>query len=289
MRLKDCNVTIVGLGQMGASIGRALVARRACRSVIGVARKRSTLLAAADLRAAHLVTDELAAACAEADLVILATPARTILRQIPAVAAAMKRGSLLVDVGSSKGTICRAAVKALRGTGIQFVGGHPMAGRTGSGPRSSDPGLFRGRPFVLCPVPGTSPASIGLASETATALQARPVRLDPVAHDRAVALASHLPHAIAVALVLLAAADRSGLALRLAAGSFAGATRVAASDTDMLLDILLTNSSETARSISSFRHVLSSLESAIRCRDEAVLRRLLSKARSARRSLPADV
>ena len=289
MRLKDCNVTIVGLGQMGASIGRAFVARRACRSVLGVARKKKTLLAAVDLHAAHFVTDKLSAACADADLVLLATPARTILRQLPVVAAAMKRGSVLIDVGSSKGAICRAAAKALHGAGVQFVGGHPMAGRSGCGPGSSDPDLFRGCPFVLCPIAGTRPDSLRLAAEVAAAVRARPVRLDPSAHDRAVSLVSHLPHVIAVALVLQAAGDRSGLALHLAAGSFLGATRVAATDTDMLLDILLTNSPEIVLSLVSFRRLLGMIESSIRRGDVAVLRRLLSKARSFRESMTSPV
>jgi prephenate dehydrogenase len=285
MRLRDCVVTLVGLGQMGASIGRALVARRACRRVIGVARKARTRSEALRLGAVHEATRDFNAACSRADFVLLATPARTILRQIPAAAAAMKPGSLLVDVGSTKGVICRCAAASLRGTRVRFVGGHPMAGQSGSGPLSSDPALFKGRPFVLSPIAGTKPADLRLAAELASAVQAVQVRLDPDAHDRAEALVSHLPHVIAVALMLQASGKYSRRPLRLAAGSFLGATRVAASDTDMLLDILLTNNRATAKAISAFRKCLSTLEKAIRRSDEHILRRHLVHSRLLREKL----
>jgi prephenate dehydrogenase len=281
-------VTLIGLGQMGASIGRTLVARRACRRVIGVSRKARTRIAALRLRAAHEATRDFDAACARADIVLLATPARTILRQIPAAAAAMKPGALLVDVGSTKDVICRRAKESLQGTGIRFVGGHPMAGQSGSGPLSSDPSLFKGHPFVLSPVSGTTPADLRLATELATAVSAVPIRLNPGAHDRAVALISHLPHVIAVALMLQASGKSSRLPLRLAAGSFKGATRVAASDTDMLLDILLTNGRATGNAIAAFRKRLAALEKAIRKSDEPFLRRQLVRSRRLREKLGAS-
>jgi prephenate dehydrogenase len=285
MRLRDSHVTIIGLGQMGASIGRALIARRACRLVTGAARKASTRRTALRLRAAHRATDDLTEACDGADLVILATPARTILRQIYAAVAAMKPGSLLIDVGSSKGLICRTGSSAVRGTDIGFIGGHPMAGQSGSGPSSSDPGLFTGRPFVLCPAPGTRPSHKRMAAELVAAVRARSIVIDPSAHDRAVALISHLPHAIAVALIKLAADEPTRLPLRLAAGSFACATRVATSDTDMLLDLLLTNAQAVSKSIAEFQRILGSISGLIRRGQEAKLRRLLAKARSNRSTL----
>ncbi len=285
MRLRDCVVTIVGLGQMGASIGRALVSRRACRRVIGVSRKPATLAAARKLHSTHETTRDLADACGRADLVLLATPARTILRLIPSAAAAMRPGTLLVDVGSTKGAICRRAATALKRTGVRFVGGHPMSGQSGSGPRSSDPFLFEGRPFVIMPVRGTRASDLRLAAELASAVGAVPTRVDPDAHDRAVSLISHLPHVIAVALVLQAAEAGSPVPLRLAAGSFKGATRVAASDIDMLLDILLTNAAATSDSISRFRKRLLAFERAIRSRKERWLRGRLTRARRIRLSL----
>ncbi len=267
---------------MGASIGRALVARRACRRVLGVSRKRATLRAAMRLRAAHETLRDPAEACARADLVILATPARTIARLIPVAASVMKPGSLLTDVGSTKGEICRRAEGSLRRSGIRFIGGHPMAGQSGSGPLSSNPRLFSRRPYVITPTRTTRPGDVRLASELARAVGAVPLRLDPAAHDRAVALISHMPHVLAVALVLQAAASGTSLPLRLAAGSFKGATRVASSDTDMLLDILLTNRSATGRSLSAFRSLLRSFERAIQRGDESWLRRRLSHARRIR-------
>jgi len=281
-QLREATVAIVGLGQMGASIGRALIGRRACRRVIGVSRKTSTLRAALRLRAAHEVTRDLESACSRADIVLLATPARTILRLIQPAATSMKPGSLLIDVGSTKGIICRQAASIAQKTGVRFIGGHPMSGQSGSGPLSSDPGLFRGRPFVLSPVASSGPSDIALASRLARAVGAIPILIDPVVHDQIVARISHLPHVIAVALVLLAASSGNSLPFRLAAGSFKGATRVAAADTDMLTDILLTNSRATCSAIDDFRRILLRLEKLIRTMDERRLVKLLVAARSIR-------
>lgn len=286
--LKDATVAIIGLGQIGASIGRALVARRACRRVIGVSRRASTLRTALRLRAAHEACRDFASACARADLVVLATPARTILRQIPRVASSAKPGTLVMDVGSTKGEILRRASAALTHRGIPFVGGHPMAGRSGSGPSSSDPRLFAGHPFILAPAAGVPANAFRLAKELARAVDSRVLQLDPRAHDDAAALISHLPHVLAVSLMLAAAQDRSGLAFRLAAGSFRGATRVAASDTTMLLDILLTNRRAIGRSLARFLGVLKRTGRLIRQGRESALRRDLAAARHLRELLSDD-
>lgn len=282
--LKTSVVAVVGLGQIGASIGRALVRRRACRRVIGVSRKPSTLRAARRLRAAHVVTRDVAAACAAADLVILAAPVRTILRLIPAAARTLRPGSLLLDVGSTKGAVLRVAARACRRRGIDFVGGHPMAGGTGSGPESSSPRLFQGRPFVLAPPPGARVPAQALA--LVRALGAYPVVLSASAHDAAVARVSHLPHLLALSLMQEAAAGR-GPALRLAAGSFRSATRVAASDPELVLDILLTNRRAIGGAADRFIGRLRRVARAVRGGNEAALRRWLVEARVLRRRLDA--
>jgi prephenate dehydrogenase len=285
MPLRDAIVTIVGLGQIGGSIGRALVAGRACRRVIGVSRRPSTLRAALRLRAAHETTRDLAAACARADLVILATPVRTILRQIPAAARALRPGALLMDVGSAKAEVMRAAGRACRGRGAAFAGGHPMAGTEGSGIAASNPALFRGRPFVLTGTRALRPGHRRLLAALLRALGARPAPIDARDHDVAVARISHLPHVLAAALLETAAADRTGLAFRLAAGSFRSATRVAAADTDMLLDLLLANRGPVARSIGDFARRLRSFGGALRRGDATALRRRLAAARRRRTRL----
>lgn len=280
--LKDSVVCIVGLGQIGASIGRALVGRRACRRVVGVSRRAATLRAARRVRAADIVSRDLAGACGRADIVILAAPVRTILRLLPAAARAMRPGSLLLDVGGTKGEILRRAAPACRGRGVDFIGGHPMAGGVGRGPLSSTPRLFNGRPFVLVPAQGTRPRARALAADLVRALRARPIALTAEDHDAAVALVSHLPHVLALGLMQEAAADRRRLALRLAAGSFRSATRVAAGDPDLLLDIFLTNRRALGRATERYLARVRRIARAVRAGDEGSLRRWLEAARRAR-------
>jgi prephenate dehydrogenase len=284
-RLSDCIVTIVGLGQIGASLGRALVKRRLCRLVLGVSRRPGTIRRALRLRSAHRVTLDLHAACKQADIVMLAAPVRIILSLIPESASSMKPGSLLMDVGSTKTEIFKHATAACLKTGVQFIGGHPMAGHTGTGPSSSDPELFTGRPFILSPSPNARRSSIHLAVELARSIGAIPIRINAKQHDASVALISHLPHVIALALVLEAGIRSNQLALRLAAGSFLSATRVALSDSQMLLDIIMTNRKYILSSIRRFRASLDRLSSTIRRGDDQRMYQMILKARRIRESM----
>lgn len=266
-------LAIVGLGQIGSSLGAALIRRRLEPRVVGIVRRAAVRKRALDLRCAHEVTTDLGAV-SEADVVVLATPARTILRQIPQVARLMKAGALLTDVGSTKAEIMRAA------RGLRFIGGHPMAGHERAGLDGCDPDLFARRPWILIPS-NTLPAHVTWAERTVAALGARPVWMkDPAAHDAAVAAISHVPYLAAYAFMQVD--DR---AFAVAGNSFRDATRVAASDVDMVLDFLLTNRRAIAGATRDFVRRLQRLAGAVRRGDERALRQALEAARRRRAQL----
>ena len=112
--LDDAQVAVVGLGLMGGSLAAALSTLGACRQVVGVARRRSTLTTALDLRFIHKGTTDLQEGVAEADIVILATPVQDIIAKIGIIGPMLKPQCLLMDVGSTKQAICQA-MEALPG------------------------------------------------------------------------------------------------------------------------------------------------------------------------------
>lgn len=237
----DAQVTIVGLGLMGGSLAAALTSRGACRRVIGVARRPSTLRTALDLRFIHEGTTDLQAGVRQADLVILATPVRDILAKIEIIGPMLKPGAVVLDVGSTKKAICEAM--AALPSHVQPVGGHPMCGKESSGLTMAEPELYQDKVFVLAPLPRTEPAALRLAQSLVQAIGAREVQLDPERHDRLVAAISHLPYMLAVSLVnaVESLADGDDLMWQLAAGGFRDTSRVAAGDIRMMTDILMTN------------------------------------------------
>jgi prephenate dehydrogenase len=155
----------------------------------------------------------------------------------------MKPGSVLMDLGSTKVRVVEAMNSIPQESGVAAIGGHPMCGKEVGGLESADATLFRGATFVLTPTLHTTEEAVKLARELVAAVEARAVLLEAEQHDRAVAVISHLPYLLASALVQ-AEAQASGcdpVTGTLAASGFRDTSRLAASQTEMMLDILLTN------------------------------------------------
>jgi prephenate dehydrogenase len=226
---------------MGGSLAMALLERSLCREVVGVARRAETVREAIEWGVAHRATTDLAEGVAGADVIVLATPVRTVLRQIRQLAVAPFDPCLLLDLGSTKSDIV-TAMKELP-PHVVPIGTHPMCGKEKAGLAAAEPTLFEGAPWVLVPLPRTTACGLGLARELATAVGAHPLVMDAERHDRLVAAISHLPYSLAVALMLtvteIGAEDE--LVWDLASSGFRDTSRLAASDVTMMLDILLTN------------------------------------------------
>src|SRR5258708_25442714 len=269
--------TIVGTGLMGSSLALAL--RGKVKSLRGIDRDP----AARDLAARYFdtITDDLSEATS-ADVIILATPVRAILRLLDSLKARTKPGTLILDLGSSKAQIVEA-MDSLPDH-VLAVGGHPMAGKENSGPTSADGTLFKDRVFVLCPTRRSSTDALVFAESMVRAIGAQPLKLSASRHDQAVASISHLPYAVSVALVsaVMQAAQSDDTPWQLASSGFRDASRLAGSDTTMMGDTLLTNREAVLDALQQYRQQLDELESALKSADEARLRAILETAKHAR-------
>jgi len=285
--VREAEIAVVGIGLMGGSLAAALRGAnerpRRGRRVVGIARRAATLPLAAPLMDEATLDIR---AVAGADAVVLAAPPRAIIRLLPQIAALMRPGALLTDLGSTKSAIVEV-MSTLRDD-ILVVGGHPMCGKEAGGLAAADPHLYDNAPFVLCPVPGRAATAVARAAGLARVLGARPHILDAARHDRLVAAISHVPYTTAVALVAaaeaLAASDGDTL-WELAAGGFRDTTRVAAGELDMWIDILLTNQPAVLDHLDRLDGALQQLRQAIAAGDIALLRGVLEAAQTRRRGL----
>ncbi|HEX7900521.1 MAG TPA: prephenate dehydrogenase [Planctomycetota bacterium] len=267
-------VCVVGLGQIGGSFAAALTRRRLAR-VVGVTRKAATARRARRLGLLAEAGTDLAAA-GEADVVVLATPVRTLLGQIPDVAGLVRSGAILTDVGSTKHDILRA-LKAAARPDVEVVAGHPMAGNERAGLDGVDAKLFENRPWVLI---GDRRGAARL-ERLVRGVGARPVWMsDALDHDFKVARVSHVPYLLAYALM-----GTEEEAIRVSGNSFRDATRVALSDPDMVLDFLLTNPGPIAEAARRLSGRLRGLVTRLEAGDIRGLRRTLEKARARRSRL----
>jgi prephenate dehydrogenase len=269
-------VAILGLGQIGGSFAAALTKRRLAR-VIGVTRRAETARRALRMGILAEAGTDLATV-STADVVVLATPVRTLIRQIPMVVPLLRPRCLLTDVGSTKSEIMRAYRKARPRSPV--LGGHPMAGNERVGLDGVDADLFVNRPWVLDSsihhIPGTSPAFMSF-ERLVKGVGARPLWIQGREHDLKVARVSHLPYLLAYALM-----GSPEDAILVCGNSFRDATRVAASDVDMVLDFLLTNPGPIRRSAADLQARLGRLLRWIEQGDAARLRKALLHAQERR-------
>jgi prephenate dehydrogenase len=265
-------VAIVGVGLIGGSLGMALRARGWARSVVGVGRDAERLANARRLGAVDEVALDLAEGVVGADLVVLATPIFQVLADLPRLVPHLAPGAVVTDVGSTKAEIARAGDAHLPAGA--FVPGHPMAGSERSGVEAADPDLFEGAVWALTPTESTDPGALARVRALAEAVGARARTLSPDEHDRAVAITSHLPHVLAYALSALAAAEaeQNPSLYALAAGSFASATRVAASPPELWRDVALTNREALAAALRAYRADLDRVLAALGSGDADTLR-----------------
>lgn len=270
---------------MGGSLGLALKQRRVCRTVVGLVRRPEAGREAETLGAVDWATTEPAAALNEADLVIFSTPVRVIMRQVREFVPFYKAGAIITDMGSTKQAIL-AAMETLPAT-VYPIGSHPMCGKEQAGLTVAEGTLYEGAPWILTPLERTPAAVVECVHHLALAVGARPRRLAAGRHDRLVAAISHLPYALAVALVLAAKqmGDHDPAVWEVAASGFRDTSRVAASDVTMMLDILLTNPAAVGELLRTTQSQLDQLAQAIESGDETGLRTMLERAARQRREL----
>jgi prephenate dehydrogenase len=226
-------VSVVGLGQLGGSLAAALAA--AGRPVTGwdVDEAARDAAAARGVRISRDVDG----------VVVLAVP-------LPAMTIALDgltvgSDATITDLGSVKGPVLRALGEKWGG---RFVGGHPMCGTERSGHEAVDPSLFTGAHWAVGLEEDTELPRWLRVAEVALAVGAEVVPVTAAEHDDAVAAISHVPHLLAAALAE-AAADAGPLALTLAAGSFAGGTRVIRSDPAFVTAMVEANAGPTAEAL----------------------------------------
>jgi prephenate dehydrogenase len=284
------HVVIVGTGLLGASLGLALKARGLTGVVTGVGRSGSASLDVAVKRGAidHAMTDLASAATGahvrkSVDLVVLCTPIRQFPEALRILAPALQAGTLVTDVGSTKGEVLRWA-RELLPPHVEFVGSHPMAGSEKSGPEAARADLYANAVCLMCAA-GDGRKGFARIQQMWEQLGMRTIELSPDVHDRWVATVSHLPHAVAFALVN--AAGKHPEMLEAAAGGFLDTTRVASSDLSMWTDIFMTNREAVLAAVDDFAGELDRLRSAIDAGDEKAIRAILAHGKQVRDELAA--
>ena len=276
-------ITILGTGLLGASIGMAARTRAACQRVQIWSRRPETRAEAIEAPWVDAVLDSPEAACEGSDLILLCTPVDTIVPLLGQIAGAIRDQALVTDVGSTKSRICReaASVALLKN---RFLGSHPMAGSEQTGMAHARYDLLDDAACILTPLEETPAEPVARLKDFWQRLGMRVTCLSPEQHDEAVAHISHLPHVLTSALCsFLAGKDPAWTGL--AGGGLRDTTRIAAGDPGLWRAILEENREEVLRAINGLEDELRHFKSALANEDPLRLAQQLERGKHYRDNL----
>lgn len=283
-------LAIIGLGLIGSSIARVARRKRIVAGIVAADRSEAVVRRAEELGLADVIAKSAAEAVENADLVILCVPVGAMGEAAQEIGPNLKRGAIVTDVGSVKGSVI-AAVNEHVPSGVHFVPAHPVAGTEQSGPDAGFATLFRNRWCILTPPDGADPNAVSRLAAFWTAAGANVETMSPAHHDLVLAITSHVPHLIAYNIVGTAAdleTVTQSEVIKFSAGGFRDFTRIAASDPTMWRDVFLNNKAAVLETLGRFTEDLSALQKMIRNGDGQGLFDLFTRTREIRRGIVAE-
>ena len=216
-------IGILGLGLIGGCLGFDL--RSQGHHVLGVSRRESTCVRAVEIGSVDQASLDLSL-LASAEVVFICTPIGLIVPQIKELIGYLPKTTIITDVGSVKKPI----VEAISPLWENFIGGHPMAGKTDSGIESAQRNLFVNRPYVLTPIETTASHVVSIVEEIVRSLGSVIYHCQPEQHDQAVSWISHLPVIVSASLIAACLSETdpeiAELAQKFASSGFRDTSRV---------------------------------------------------------------
>ena len=278
--LNELNITIIGLGLMGGSLAGALHGK--CRQVCGIDRNPNTIDIALQKNILDQGFTEINHEITRADLIILATPVKTIIHYLGILAEMKELKCVVIDLGSTKSQIVEAMQKLPEN--MDPIGGHPMCGKEKAGIAYADSDLFRGEKFFLTPLQRTTENARAIARAIVNTIGSLPIEIAPDQHDLTAASISHLPHVVACCLMNVVHQQSliNPHIWNMAAGGLRDTSRLAGSDPEMLFDMLSTNREYLTAALDDFETNLARFRAALN-NDEVELHGIIQAAHNARK------
>lgn len=266
-------VAIIGTGLIGGSIALEIKSKQLAKQVIGISRHKKNILLAKKrglIDNGSLQLDIIKGA----DLVIFATPVRTIINLAPKISKFLSKNCIVTDVGSTKTEIVSGLTKIFP----NFIGSHPLAGSEKRSVFNAQLNMFKGTQCILTPTRKTNTKALNKIKTLWHKLGARVIMLSPQTHDKILSFTSHLPHAAAFSLMGVVPKEY----IKFASSGLADTTRIASSEPELWVDIFLTNAKNTIRNIGLMQDKLSAIKSAIKNNNKQLLNKILKEAKEKR-------
>ena len=280
--LQDLTFAIVGLGLIGGSYAKALRNLKV-RHIMGMDISHGIARACLNANMIDEIVEEDGSNLKEADVIICSVYPEAMVDFVRKNITCFAEGMLLTDATGVKGTI-PCEIQAMLPEGCEFLSGHPMAGRQGSGLGMSDAAIFINSNYIIVPTDQNTPEAIAWLEDFAKAIGcARSVKVSMEDHDKIIAYTSDLPHITAVALVNSASYNEN--TQYFIAGGFRDATRVADINPELWSDLFLSNRENVIAEIENYQKQLERWKQAIADNDRDALKEIMREAGPRRRML----
>ncbi|MBT5926207.1 MAG: prephenate dehydrogenase [Verrucomicrobia bacterium] len=276
-------VSLLGLGLLGGSLGKSLIAGNHAKKVVGFVRCSERIQEATHAGVVHEASMDLEEVVTDADLVILCVPVLKMLPITKAMTPFLKHGALVTDVGSVKGPLVRTLELIIAKAKATYIGSHPMAGSEQQGLIHADAKLFKGATCVITPTPRTPKDVVEKIQSLWRQVEGVPEIMDPEDHDIMVARCSHLPHVTAIMLADWVLDPTHGdQQSRLCSTGFKDTTRVASGSPEMWSDILASNKTALLSSLESFEEQCQKVRKWVQAEDHEAIYDWLKSSKSKR-------
>jgi len=272
-------VSIIGVGLIGGSFALALKNKGLADKIIGYGKNEERLKRAKNLAIINQFTTSLKDA-AIADLIVLATPLGVFEKIVSDLAEFLKKGTVVIDVGSVKEWVVDKIEKILP-SGVHFVGTHPIAGSDKTGFEYARAELFEGAKVIITPTERTDKSALEKISILWKKVGADVEFMSAKEHDRVYALMSHLPHLISFCMVN-AVMEIDKKLINYAGSGFKSFTRIAKSSPELWGDIFILNSDNILKCLSIFCDQVEEIKKLIKERNLDELKKCIEKAKNLR-------
>jgi prephenate dehydrogenase len=276
-------ITIVGVGLLGGSLGLAIKKRRLASEVTGFVRRTASIAECKKAKAVDSCTCDLREAIAGADLIVLCTPLAQMLPLVREIIPSLKRGAIVIDVGSVKTSVVKELESRVAKAGAHFIGSHPMAGAEKTGVAAARVDLFNDAACVITPTNRSNPAALRTVERFWKTVGTRVMRLTPELHDELVSRSSHLPHVAAATLanlILDPALPKSQPLL--CANGFRDTTRIASGSPEMWRDIAISNRKNLGKALETFIRDLKKIQTLLKKGDEKAVEKFFQRGKQRR-------
>jgi prephenate dehydrogenase len=279
-------ITICGVGLIGGSL--ALAARRAgiVGRIVGYGRSQANLNIALERGIVDYITRDPLEAAAGAELVVLATPIRSMKPTLTSMSSALPDNAVITDVGSVKASVIES-IEPILGAGMALVAAHPIAGRETTGAAAANVDLFRNARVIITPSERSTSPALDAVEALWRATGARVERMCAATHDALLARASHLPQLLSTALACALEGEvvDGRWAAAYGAGGLRDMTRLAASSAEVWVDICASNRGAIAKALAAMRTALDEIGRLLESGDEAGLREMFERGARMRKRL----